>query len=69
MFTCRITSENVHIEFYSLEGKLMQLIQLDEMLQNTQTMLMDKYANGMYFVKLKSGGLPYVTMRVVLSKE
>ncbi|MBK7426248.1 MAG: HYR domain-containing protein [Saprospiraceae bacterium] len=60
--------KNVQIELYSLEGKLMQLIQLDEVLQNSQTILLDKYASGMYFVKLKSAGLPDVTKRVVLTK-
>ncbi|MBK7426243.1 MAG: T9SS type A sorting domain-containing protein [Saprospiraceae bacterium] len=60
--------KNVQIELYSLEGKLMQLIQLDEVLQNSQTILLDRYASGMYFVKLKSAGLPDVTKRVVLNK-
>jgi hypothetical protein len=45
----------------------MQLIQLDEVLQNTQTMLMDRYGRGMYFVKLKSAGLPDVRKRVGLT--
>ncbi len=62
------SGKNVQIELYSLEGKLMQLIHLDEVLQNTQTLQMDRYAAGMYFVKLKSAGLPDVTKRVVLTK-
>ncbi len=61
--------KNVQIELYSLEGKLMQLIQLDEILQNTQTMLLDRYASGMYFVKLKSAGLPDVIKRFVIQKS
>jgi regulation of enolase protein 1 (concanavalin A-like superfamily) len=60
--------KNVQIELYSLEGKLMQLIRLDEVQQNVQTMLLDRYTGGMYFVKLKSAGLPDVTKRVVLTK-
>ncbi|MBK7426240.1 MAG: T9SS type A sorting domain-containing protein [Saprospiraceae bacterium] len=60
--------KNVQLELYSLEGKLMQLISMDEVLQNTQTMLLDRYSSGMYFVKLKSEGLPDVTKRVVLNK-
>jgi hypothetical protein len=60
--------KNVQIELYSLEGKLMQLIQLDEILQSTQTLLLDRYASGMYFVKLSSAGLPDVTKRIVLTK-
>jgi hypothetical protein len=60
--------KNVQIELYSLEGKLMQLIQLDEILQSTQTLLLDRYASGMYFVKLKSTGLPDAAKKVVLKK-
>ena len=60
--------KNVQIELYSLEGTLIQMIQLDEILQNTQTIDLDGYSAGMYFVKLKSAGLPDVTKRVMLNK-
>ncbi|MBK7426238.1 MAG: T9SS type A sorting domain-containing protein [Saprospiraceae bacterium] len=60
--------KNVQIELYSLEGKLMQLISMDEVSKNTQTMLLDRYSSGIYFVKLRSKGLPDMTKRVVLTK-
>lgn len=61
--------KNLQIEIYSLEGKLMQFIQLDEVLENIQTIHLDNYSNGMYFVKLKSEGVPDVTKRVILAKN
>ena len=61
--------KKVRIELYSLENKLIKLIGIDEVLQNTESMFLDRYAAGMYFVKLKSAGLPDVTKRVVLTKS
>ena len=59
--------KDVQIELYSLEGRLMQTDRYDEILQNTQTLLLEGYSSGMYFVKLKSEGLPDVTKRIVLT--
>jgi hypothetical protein len=61
--------KNVQIKIYSLEGKLMQLIQLDEIQQIMQTIHLDAYSSGMYFVKLKSEGMPDVTKRIALTKS
>jgi hypothetical protein len=60
--------KNVQIELYSLEGTLIELIREEEILQNTKTINMESYTAGMYFVKLKSAGLPDVTKRVMLTK-
>ncbi|MBK7426593.1 MAG: hypothetical protein IPI60_05975 [Saprospiraceae bacterium] len=46
---------------------MMQMIQVDEIQQNTQKISLDGYSAGMYFVKLKSAGLPDVTKRVMLN--
>ncbi|MBK7426244.1 MAG: hypothetical protein IPI60_04015 [Saprospiraceae bacterium] len=43
------------------------MMQIDEVLQNTQSLILDRYAGGMYFVKLKSAGLPDVRKRVGLT--
>jgi hypothetical protein len=60
--------KTVQIELYSLEGTLMEMIREDEILQNTKTINMNGFTAGMYFVKLKSAGLPDVTKRVMLTK-
>ncbi len=63
------SGRNALIEIYSLEGKLLNMIRIDEVQQSTETIQLDGYQGGMYFVKLKSEGLPDVTKRVVLTKE
>jgi parallel beta-helix repeat protein len=60
--------KEVQIELYSMEGKLMHLVILDEVLKNIQSLQLDRYAAGIYFVKLKSAGLPDVTKKIVLQK-
>lgn len=60
--------KKVLIELYSPEGKLMYSIQLDEVVHSSQTIALDRYPDGMYFVKVKAEGLPEVTKRIVLQK-
>ncbi|MBK7426235.1 MAG: T9SS type A sorting domain-containing protein [Saprospiraceae bacterium] len=59
---------NVQIELYSLEGKLRHKIQFDKIQETTQTIRLDNFSGGLYFIKLKSAGLPDVTKRVMLNK-
>ena len=63
------SGKNAQIEIYSLECKMLKMIRIDEVWDNTETIQLDAYPGGMYFVKLRSKGLPDVTKRVVLSKN
>ncbi|HRD82868.1 MAG TPA: HYR domain-containing protein [Saprospiraceae bacterium] len=56
---------SVRIETYSLEGKLLQFSELDEVQNTLESLDLSRFQNGMYLVKVKSVGLPDVTRRVV----
>mgnify|MGYP002414118440 CR=1 FL=1 len=66
----------VRIEVYSLEGKLLQFREIDEMQTTVEHLSLSQYANGMYFVKVSDvtrdgisrERLPAVTKRVVLQR-
>jgi hypothetical protein len=59
---------SVRIETYSLEGKLLQFTELDEVQTTLERLDLKGFQNGMYLVKVKSAGLPDVTKRVVLQR-
>jgi hypothetical protein len=56
---------SVRIETYSLEGKLLQFTELDEVQNTLERLDLKGFQNGMYLVKVKSAGLPEVARRVV----
>ncbi|MBX2927528.1 MAG: T9SS type A sorting domain-containing protein [Saprospiraceae bacterium] len=56
---------SVRIEVYSLEGKLLQFSEIDEVQTTVEQMNLSDYHSGMYLVKVKSAGLPDATRRVV----
>ena len=59
----------VRLEVYSLEGKLLQFTELDEVQHTLERLDLKGLQNGMYLVKVKSAGLPDATRRVVLARE
>ena len=56
---------SVRIETYSLEGKLLQFTELDEVQNTLERLDLKGLQNGMYLVKVKSAGLSDATRRVV----
>lgn len=56
---------SVRIEVYSLEGKLLQFSELDEVQTTLERLDMSRFQNGMYLVSVKSAGLPDAVRRVV----
>jgi len=55
----------VRLEVYSLEGKLLQFSELDEVQNTLERLDLKGLQNGMYLVKVKSAGLPDAVRRVV----
>jgi regulation of enolase protein 1 (concanavalin A-like superfamily) len=55
----------VRMEVYSLEGKLLQFSELDEVQNVLERLDLKGFQNGMYLVKVKSAGLPDAVRRVV----
>ncbi len=62
------SDRNAQLEIYSLEGKMPKIIRIEEAQATTETVLLNEYPSGMYFVKLKPEGLPDVTKRIVVNK-
>jgi regulation of enolase protein 1 (concanavalin A-like superfamily) len=60
---------DVRIEVYSIEGKLLQFREIEEVQTTMENLNLSQYAGGMYFVKIKSHDLPDATRRVVLQRE
>jgi hypothetical protein len=60
------TGKAVRLEVYSLQGQLMQFMEIDEVQTGVERMDISAYADGMYMVKVKSEGSPDVAKRVVL---
>ncbi|NUQ22429.1 MAG: T9SS type A sorting domain-containing protein [Saprospiraceae bacterium] len=58
----------VRIEVYSLEGRLMQFSEIDEVQTDVQLLNLAGFHSGMYLIKVKSNGLPDVTRRVMLAR-
>jgi|GEM_PF-4201618 len=57
----------VRIEVYSLESRLMQFSEVDEVQTAVEKLNLAGFRSGMYLIKVKSNGLPDVTRRVVLA--
>jgi hypothetical protein len=61
------SGKSIRIELFNMQGQMLHLIERDETVLNHKEQLdLTGYAAGIYFVKLKSAGLPDVTKRVVL---
>ncbi len=58
----------VRLEVYSLEGKLLQFSELDEVQNTLERLDLKGLQNGMYLVKVKSAGLPDATKRIILQR-
>jgi hypothetical protein len=58
----------VRIELFSLEGKLMKFVEIDEIQTIMEQLDLSSFQRGMYLVRVKSEGLPDATRRVVLSR-
>jgi hypothetical protein len=59
---------SVRLEVYSLEGKLLQFNEVDEVQSTLEHLDLKGFQNGMYLVKVKSAGLPDATKRIVLQR-
>jgi hypothetical protein len=59
----------IRLEVYSLEGKLLQFREIDEVQTTVEQMDLSDLQNGMYLIKVKSAGLPDATQRVVLTRR
>lgn len=55
----------VRIEIYSLQGKLLQFVELPEVQAATECLNLSEFSSGMYIVRVKTDGLPAVEKRVV----
>jgi hypothetical protein len=60
---------SVRMELYSIEGKLLQFSEKEEVQTTVENLNLSEYSNGMYLVKVKSAGLPDATKRIVLQRE
>jgi hypothetical protein len=60
---------SVRIELYSIEGKLLQFSEVEEVQTVMESLNLAPFENGMYLVKVKSAGWPDILKRVVLARE
>jgi len=60
---------SVRMEVYSIEGKLLQFREIDEVQTAVEHLDLSQYAGGMYFIKVQSRELPAATKRVVMQRE
>jgi hypothetical protein len=58
----------VRLEVYSLEGKLLQFSEVNEVRNTLERLDLTDFRSGMYLVKVQSDGLPDVTRRIVLAR-
>ncbi|MBK7425726.1 MAG: T9SS type A sorting domain-containing protein [Saprospiraceae bacterium] len=56
---------DISIEVYSLQGKLLKLSEQTEVIASIQQLDMSGLTPGIYLIRVKSKGLPYVTKRVI----
>jgi hypothetical protein len=59
---------SVRIELYSMEGRLLQFAEVDEVNTFIEQIELSAYQSGMYLVKVKSEGLPDAIRRVALTR-
>jgi hypothetical protein len=60
---------SVRLEVYSIDGKLLQFSEIDEVQTLVEGIRLSEYQSGMYVVKVKSKGLPDISQRVVLQRQ
>jgi regulation of enolase protein 1 (concanavalin A-like superfamily) len=60
---------SIRIETYSLEGKLLQFSEIEEVQATVEQLNLKSLSGGMYLVKLKSAGLPDATRRIVVNRN
>jgi DNA-binding beta-propeller fold protein YncE len=60
---------SVRMEVYSIEGKLLEFREIDEVQTTMENLNLSPYANGMYFIKVQSRDLPAAAKRVVLQRK
>lgn len=60
---------NVRMELYTIEGKLLQFTEIDEVQTTVEQIDLSKYRNGVYLIKVKSEGLPDAVQRTVLQRK
>jgi hypothetical protein len=65
----RYIGRSVRIETYSLEGKLLQSSEIEEVQAAVEQLNLKSLSGGMYLVKLKSAGLPDATRRIVVNRN
>ena len=58
----------VRIEVYSLEGKLLQFSEIEEVQATLEGLDLSSLQRGMYLVRGKSEGLPDATRRVAVTR-
>jgi regulation of enolase protein 1 (concanavalin A-like superfamily) len=59
--------KSVRIELYSLEGKLMKVVEIDEVQTIVGQLDLSSIQRGMYLIQVKSEGLPDATRKVVVN--
>ena len=59
----------MRLEVYSIDGKLLQFSEIDEVQTLVEGIRLSEYQSGMYVVKVKSKGLPDISQRVVLQRQ
>lgn len=60
------SNKNVHLEIYSLQGKMLHTIRYDEV-NDKENLDLSNLNSGMYIIRVRSEGLPDVTKRLVLN--
>ncbi|HRD82375.1 MAG TPA: T9SS type A sorting domain-containing protein, partial [Saprospiraceae bacterium] len=60
---------SIRIETYSLEGKLLQFSEIEEVQNTLEHLDLKGFQSGMYLVKVKSAGLQDVTRRIVVNRN
>jgi len=60
---------SVRIETYSIEGKLLQFSELNEVHNTLKNLDLHGFQSGLYLVKVRSAGLPDIMKRVVLQRQ
>lgn len=59
----------VRLEVYSLTEQLLRVVEIEEVQSVIEQLNLSDFQSGMYFVKVKSDGLPDATQRVALQRE
>jgi len=60
------SNKNVHLEIYSLQGKMLHTIRYDEV-NDKENLDLSNFNSSMYIIRVRSEGLPDLTKRLVLN--